>query len=341
MSLRDTGGYFLFGLVAWAFLSILDGVTNGQVLDKAAKDRFLGEYRDASHALENHYRQFYSSGILITDKEDLHVEEYLEFWINGLGARCDVTLRTDSDRHKKGRQVVFSWCPDLVYSLERTSQDQSWQVRAVGDGGDSSNRDQASIKYQLFHYGRRFAFACSGIEAPLRSLVEDKNFAVVGAAQAPDGEVRIEFDYRPLGGKSPFFMNTESVSRISGWVLLNPDAFWCIREGSVATQYKTGLYVRSQAVEYSKDSEGFPVPKVVRLALKYEDHPEIRYSLHLADVVRARMPESIFRLGQFGLGNLETARAPGVSLVSYFFFGASFLSLALGVGIKHLGIGRG
>jgi hypothetical protein len=144
-----------------------------------------------------------------------------------------------------------------------------------------------------------------------------------------EGLVKVEFDYRPK--------DTQNNPIRSGWMLLDPEHYWTLREYKVRAEWPDANGTIAANVACTIDDTGFPILKRYNrhhIATSSKVDHEYLYDYDLA--AEKRVPEHEFTLSAFGLPEPE-----GVRRLHAFLWvtGAGALCLALSIVLRRV-VGR-
>jgi hypothetical protein len=125
------------------------------------------------------------------------------------------------------------------------------------------------------------------------------SFKVLSVGRAHGSHFLVRLQYQYPYGSSPVPVH-------SGWVLLDPEACWCVRAYAVESRFTESLVVKAEGKhEYEKDASGFPLLKRLtehvtvldgsKTTADFEDN----YSFSCR--AESGIPESEFTLSAFGL----------------------------------------
>lgn len=161
----------------------------------------------------------------------------------------------------------------------------------------------------------------------LPDMVKDREFAVKEVTpleQNGHTYIRVAFANRPK-------VRVLEDPGMEGWVLLDPDRYWVIKEGQITAEYRGGgKGTVTFTNEYHVTRDGFPIPRqrTTREQFSLDDRIE---GLHTVEFVeQGEVPEREFSLSVFGLPEPRGVTFPQPSRWYLWFGGFAFLSLLAG-----------
>lgn len=215
-------------------------------------------------------------------------------------------------KDKTGKLYVMN--SQYGFQLRRISPDGPWALAGIDlnlDDGFDLDPYPPDFSGMAVMVDRPLTF--SGIHERLPDLVKDPDFKVnnVGSLSRGGAEwVRVDFTSRPKL-LQPHEINNKQIRAgwnplRGGWVLLDPQRYWIIREYDVQVEWQDGsTSTWATSYAYKDGRDGFPILSRVVLREKGRDVKgspvENEHSYEYDLVEQEDLPEKEFTLSAFGL----------------------------------------
>lgn len=249
-----------------AFVIVLAGLGYDTLLPRSAagdvdwRHRFLSDAHDAWRQYELHSAVFQGSisftrvgagelqGMVLNRRSE-HVKQRPDASI--LITR--VMSKQDADREESASVTLVN--PAYASELRRKGADASWFLLGFSLSPVDA-RDLAFHKRKIEYYTLH-PLLIFNREHLIPELLKDKAFKLKGVSRPDRHEhawIRVSFDYDARGDKAKNIR--------SGWITLDPQHHWVIREYEVDVEFSDGSKGRqSGAYEYEKGQSTFLIPK--------------------------------------------------------------------------------
>jgi len=265
----------------------------GQVL--SLKDQVSREYPPALERLENFYGR-----VCIQGKGSYRAERakptkrLIDYTLDFRRKRDSMRLvrEVTSDTWQPAQTRGLVSTPRLSFSVVRHSGTGDYALESLSPG-PSGQADQ--IRFDALLCFSPYSLGDSSV----RDLLKSPAFAIKDASRvACAGRecVKITFE------------RTASRGFVSGWMIVDPQAGWVLREREVTSQDPP--FTARTTVEYEGQQDGIPLLRGARLAFEYGGVATEIHELKVDKLTVEDVPDEEFTLAAFGISDAGATRPP-------------------------------
>jgi hypothetical protein len=253
----------------------------------------------------------------------------ISYAVNGAHEKLVQIHKGGLTKTPTGFERVFVTDHKNDFTLQRDSEDQSY--RLIGRNDDV--RSFIDSKKMLFVDA---PYSIGGILLP--NIMKSPNFSVRKLSwQTHDGQSLLRVDINYTSGKP-------NVYTMSGWMLVDPQRNWGLREYNAQLAYPSYPGVRviySGTVRYRENDSTLPEEVTFSSTDTSGKSPEGRDLFRLKSFSFDPLPEEGFSLAAFGLGDVDRPSRRSRHGITAWAFCIALFSIVLGIVLKRLGGARG